>query len=247
MSTPVRWVSAFLDVTPDVLDAEVAFWSTVTGSELGAPFGDHSEFLPMASPGGDPCLWLQRIDEGAAGCHVDLYVDDVTVVADHAIGLGATQTSVGEGLVVLRSPGLLPFCLVAYRGQSVRPEPVGPPGAQAVVDQVCLDIPERRYDDECEFWATLTGWTHRPAEGDDEFSRLVRPAQIPYAFLLQRLDDDQPAVTAHLDLACEDRDAVVARHEECGADVVRRTTEWTVLRDPAGIAYCATTRRPEEV
>jgi len=75
----------------------------------------------------------------------------------------------------------------------------------------------------------------------------VRPAGIPYAFLLQRLDDDQPAVTAHLDLACEDRDAVAARHEEWGAEVVRRTHGWTVMRDPAGMTYCNTGRRPGAV
>lgn len=247
MSAPVRWVSAFLDVTPDVLDAEVAFWSAVTGSALGEPVGDDGEFRPLQPSGGDPCLWLQRIEEGPAGCHPDLYVDDVTAAADHAVGLGATQTLASDGLVVLRSPGQLPFCLVAHRGQSVRPEPVGPPGARAVVDQVCLDIPAATYDDECEFWATLTGWTHSAGEVDDEFTRLVRPQEIPYAFLLQRLDDEQPGVTAHLDLACEDRDAVAARHEACGADVVRRTPEWTVLRDPAGMVYCATVRRPGAV
>jgi hypothetical protein len=115
------------------------------------------------------------------------------------------------------------------------------------VDQVCLDIPPGRYDDECEFWSTLTGWTHSHGETEDEFSRLERPAEIPYAFLLQRLDDDQPTVTAHLDLACDDRDAVSAQHQEWGASLVRRTPHWTVLQDPAGMTYCATVRRPGAV
>ena len=247
MSGPVRWVSAFLDVTPDTFDAGATFWSAVTGSVLGEPTGAHDEFWPLAPSVADPCLWLQRTQEGPVGCHPDLYVDDVAAVADHAVGLGATVTSESDGLVVLRSPGLLPFCLVAHRSQSVRPEPVGSAGARAVVDQVCLDIPADRYDDECEFWATLTGWTHAAGEVEDEFSRLERPASIPYAFLLQRLDDDQPTVTAHLDLACEDRDAVADRHREWGADVVRRTPGWTVLRDPAGVTYCATTRQPGDV
>jgi hypothetical protein len=240
-------VSVFLDVTPDVLDAGAAFWSTATGSRLGEPAGDDDEFRPLVPSVGDPCLWLQRTQEGPVGCHPDLYVDGVAAAADHAVGLGATVTTESDGLVVLRSPGGLPFCLVTHRGQSVRPAPVGPPVARAVVDQVCLDIPADRYDDECEFWATLTGWTHTTGEVVDEFSRLVRPPEIPYAFLLQRLDDHQPTVTAHLDLACEDRDAVEAQHREWGADVVRRTPHWTVLRDPAGITYCTTIRRPGDL
>ena len=247
MSGPVRWVSVFLDVTPDVVDAGATFWAAETGSVIGETTGDEDEFWPLVPPVGDAYLWLQRTREGPVGCHPDLYVEDVAAVADHAVGLGATQTSAAEGLVVLRSPGRLPFCLVTYRGQSVRPEPVGPEGARAVVDQLCLDIPADRYDDECEFWAALTWWTHSRGDVEDEFGRLVRPAEIPYAFLLQRLDDDQPTVTAHLDLACEDRDAVARRHQEWGAELVRRTPDWTVLRDPAGVTYCATVRLPGAV
>lgn len=244
MTGPVRWVSVFLDVTPDLVEAGATFWAAETGSQIGETTGDEDEFWPLVPPGGDVYLWLQRTREGPVGCHPDLHVEDVAVVADHAVGLGATTVSVADGLVVLRSPGGLPLCLVTYRGQSVRPEPVGPTGARAVVDQLCLDIPADRYDDECEFWSTLTGWTHTRGEVDDEFSRLVRPAEIPYAFLLQRLADDQPTATAHLDLACEDRDAVATRHQAWGADLVRRTPQWTVLRDPAGVTYCATVRAP---
>ncbi len=247
MSGPVRWVSAFLDVTPDVIDAGAAFWAAETSSVVGEPIGDQDEFWPLVPPTGDTFLWLQRTKVGPVGCHPDLYVEDVSAAADHALGLGATQASATEGLVVLRSPGRLPFCLVTHRGQSVRPEPTGPAGARAVVDQICLDIPADRYDDECEFWAALTGWTHSRGEVDDEFTRLVRPEEIPFAFLLQRLDDDQPTVTAHLDLACEDRDAVATRHQEWGARLVRRTPDWTVLQDPAGVTYCATVRRPGDL
>jgi hypothetical protein len=32
-----------------------------------------------------------------------------------------------------------------------------------------------------------------------------------------------------------------------GAKVVRRTDDWTVLRDPAGMAYCVTARAPGDV
>jgi glyoxalase superfamily protein len=245
-ASPVRWVSAFLDVPPERLDASAGFWASVTGSRVGSPVGDSDEFLPLEPEHGDPCLWLQRIEGGDVGSHPDLYVEDVEAVAERAAGLGATRVLASDGLVVLRSPGGLAFCLVRHRGQSVRPEPVGPEGARCVVDQVCLDIPPAGYDAECAFWADLTGW---PLVGDDmdEFRRLTRPPEIPYAFLLQRLDDEQPAVTVHLDLACDDREAVGAWHERLGAVTVRRTPGWTVMRDPAGMVYCNTGRHPGDV
>jgi hypothetical protein len=70
---------------------------------------------------------------------------------------------------------------------------------------------------------------------------------MPLAFLLQRLADEQPTVTAHLDLACDDRDGESARQQSLGADVVRRTPGWTVMRDPAGRLYCNTGRKPGDV
>jgi hypothetical protein len=243
----VRWVSAFLDVPPDRLDRSAAFWTAVTGSVVGDPVGDHGEFLPLEPPTGHSCLWLQRTQDGPVGVHPDLYVDDPDTEAARAGGLGATVVDRRDGLVVATSPGGLPFCLVRHRDQVTRPEPVGPAGARGVVDQVCLDIPAGRYDQECDFWSALTGWPRTGPELGSEFGRLVRPAGIPFAFLLQRLDDPQPAVTAHLDLACDDRDALVDRHGALGAEPVRRTPGWTVLRDPAGVVYCITDRRPGAV
>ncbi len=54
-------------------------------------------------------------------------------------------------------------------------------------------------------------------------------------------------MTAHLDLSCDDRDAGTERHRALGADVLRRTPEWTVLRDPTGRRYCVTDRTPGSV
>jgi Glyoxalase-like domain len=243
----VRWVSAFLDVPADRVDACGDFWTAATGSRRGDPDGDHGEFLPLVPGHGDPCLWLQRTAEGPVGCHPDLYVDDVDAAADHVVGLGAEVTRAGTGLVTLTSPGGLPFCLVTHRDQVERPRPVGPAGARSVVDQVCLDIPADRFEAEADFWSGWTGWPRTGPREDSEFERLVRPAGIPFAFLLQQLDDDQPAVTAHLDLATEDRDATTRQHVALGAELVRRTDGWTVMRDPAGVTYCNTGRRPGAV
>jgi hypothetical protein len=116
-----------------------------------------------------------------------------------------------------------------------------------VVDQLCLDIPPSRHDAEVQFWTALTGWPSRDDEPQDEFQRLVRPSDVPHAFLLQRLADEQPAVTTHVDLAATDREAETERHLAAGATLVERFPHWTVLRDPVGRTYCITARRPGDV
>ena len=246
MSTTVRWMSMFVDSPPALFDTSAAFWTAVTHTLIGPAAGDEDEFLPLQPLRGDPCLWLQQTRGGGPTCHPDLYVDDVDEAARLARDLGARTVLEKDGLVVSTSPGGLPFCLVRHRGQHVRPDPVGPDGSRSVVDQVCLDIPPGVHDRECGFWAELTGW-ERYDDHADEFERLRRPPGLPYAVLLQRLEDEQPTVGAHLDLAADSRDAEVARHVAAGARVMRRTDGWTVLRDPAGMAYCVTARAPGDV
>jgi hypothetical protein len=243
----VRWMSLFVDVPPELLGSSLAFWAGVSGGVPGQPTGDDDEFLPLEREGADACLWLQRTREGGPACHPDLYVEDEEAVAAHAVDLGAAVTLRTDNLVVLTSPGGLPFCLVRYRGQHRRPHPAGPDGARCLVDQICFDIPPDRFDDEGRFWASLTGWEHTDQNPDDEFARLTRPDSVPFAVLLQRLDDAQAAVSAHLDLSCEDRDAVTSWHETLGAQVVERCEHWTVMRDPVGMTYCNTGRRPGDV
>jgi hypothetical protein len=246
--TAVRWVSAFLDTPPELMDDTLAFWAAVTAASVGEPVGDESEYLPLVpDDGADPCLWLQRLGDGPLGCHPDLYVQDVVATARRAVELGAGITREVDGLTVLTSPAGLPFCLVRHRGQSKRPEPVGPRGARSLLDQICLDIPPGRFQAECDFWAALTGWELYDQTPDDEFRRLRRPDGIPYAFLLQRLEDEQPAATAHLDLSMDDRDTEIARQASWGAEPVRRTPWWTVMRDPTGRIYCNTAKPPGAV
>ena len=245
MTQDVRWLSLFLDVPAPDCPREAAFWSTVTGSPLGEPVGDDDEFVPFDATDGDPCVWLQRTRDDTLASHPDLYVEDVVAGAADAVRLGAVELSRADGLIVLRSPGGLPFCLVRWRGQHARPGPVGP--GQGLVDQLCLDIPPAAYDDECAFWAALTGWELTDDEPHDEFRRLTRPPHVPHAFLLQRLDDPQPRVTTHVDLSAGDRELEIDRHEVAGATVLERTPHWTVMQDPVGRRYCITARRPGDV
>lgn len=70
----------------------------------------------------------------------------------------------------------------------------------------------------------------------------MRPLGQPLRLLLQRVGDDRDPATAHLDLACDDREAEVGRHLGLGAAMVRRDEHFSVLRDPTGATYCVTDR-----
>jgi hypothetical protein len=149
-----------------------------------------------------------------------------------------------EVVTTLRSPGGFTFCFVPG-DTGVRPAPTTwPDGRTSYVDQVCLDVPPSRYDEELAFWTAVTGWQRRDPRPGSEFGRVTGPPEQPLLLLLQRLDDEQDAVTAHLDWSASDPEAEVAAHEAAGAEVRGRFRGWTVLRDPAGMDYCITHRRP---
>jgi hypothetical protein len=266
MTTPwaVSWVTAFLDVPPAVHDAVVRFWSAVSASAVSTARGVEGEFVSLLPEDGDPYLAVQRTGTGGASAtgpslHVDLHVDSPSVAARRAVDVGATLLHRSpHGYVVLASPGGFVHCLVPD-GEHVRPTAVRwPRGHESIVDQVCLDIPPDAHEAECRYWSELTGWRLRRSAGRPEFHHLERPAGMPIRFLLQRLDtvaDDRTqgradgadghAVTAHLDLACDDRTAEVARHVSLGAEVLGDPGGgWTVLRDPGGSRYCVTDRDP---
>lgn len=243
-SMAVRWLTAFLDTPARAATAE-PFWSAVTGTALSARRGPAGEFASLLPPDGDAFLRVQHVGSGAARTHLDVHVDDLAGMRAHAIALGAGVVADPEGYHVLRSPGGLPFCLVPTSGEAQRPAPVVVAGgARSLVDQVCLDIPPHAFEAETRFWAALTGWERRAASRP-EFMVLVPPPGIPLRILLQRLDSPAPAVRAHLDLACADVGAETARHVRLGAELVHRYPHWTTMRDPAGRAYCVTTRDPD--
>jgi hypothetical protein len=236
--TGLRWVTAFLDTAEERADEAEVFWSRVTGYRVSPRRGRRDEFTTLLPPEGDPFLKLQRVVKSPpGGLHLDLHTDDVQAFAHHAEDLGATASYLEEGYVVCGSPGGLTFCVVGHPGAQ-RPGPAGWPGGRSLVDQVCLDIPPSRWDDELVFWERLTGWERGRQSG--EFGRLVRPEEQPLMFLLQRLDEEQPGVTAHLDLGCDDADAEAARHVALGAKEVRRAEGWITLLDPSARAYCVT-------
>ncbi len=219
------WMTAFLDVPASRHEVVRRFWAGVTGSTLSPARGDDGEFATFLPPDGDPYLRIQRVRSGPAGVHLDLHVP-------------------GQPFEIVRSPGGMVWCRTPDDEQSTRPLPRIWAGGQAsLVDQVCLDIPPEIYDEECAFWAEATGWELAPTSAP-YMTQLVRPDGIPLRVLLQRRDEGEGPVTAHLDLATTDRAAETDRHRELGARVESTRNRWTVLRDPGGALYCITDRDP---
>ena len=240
----VRWLTAFLDTPEDLAPRTEAFWCAVSGSVLSARRGPRGEFTTLLPGDGDPYLKAQVVVQSPpGGLHLDVHTDDVRALAARVEELGASASYHELGYVVCGSPGGLTFCLVGHPGAAV-PTPQPWPSGRSIVDQVCLDVPPSRWESEGAFWSALTGWELTDHDPDDEFARLTRAPGSPLQVLLQRLDDEQPVVTGHLDLAADDRAAEVARHVDLGATVVREGRGWTTLRDPAGRDYCVTDRRP---
>ena len=250
--TPL-WMVAFLDLPGDTHEAGANFWSEVTGFQRGPQRGEEGQFATLVPSVGTDYLRVQRLEEDTPRVHLDLHVDDPATAAIELEGHGAeVLESPYDDLRTMSSPGGFVFCLVPEPG-GVRPPPTTWPdpstgsgqGARtSYVDQVCLDIPPSRYDDELAFWAAVTGWRRREPSPGSEFGRLTPGPEQPLQLLLQRLDDEQSTVTAHLDWAASDHEAELAAHEAAGAEVQARFEHWTVLRDPAGLTYCVTRRRP---
>jgi hypothetical protein len=243
----VRWVWLFLDLPEDRFERSVEFWRQVTRSSLSPWRGDALQFATLLPERGDPWVKVQRVG-GRGGIHLDLDVDvPLAQARELAVRLGAEVLDEvmddGElAVVVCRSPGGFVFCLTRWNPDETA-RGVARAGAESLVDQVCLDIPQARYAAETAFWSQLTGWPVVD-EGGREFERLQPPAGVPLRFLLQRLEDVDGSVRGHPDLACVDREAEAARHVGIGATRVSSGRNWVVMLDPRGMEYCCTGRHP---
>ena len=245
----VRWLTAFLDRPAPTFDAATQFWLQVSGSTLSRTTRPHDQFATLIPADGDAYLRVQRVIDGAGGCHLDVHVDDIPDAATAAVGLGATKHEEFDDVSVLRSPAGLPFCIVRHHGEV---DPTPPPAlrdaaARTAIDQLCIDIAPDNYELECDFWEALTGWATAPGAP----RRSSRTWPIPSRFRCDCCCNDSTTPTAttrpraHLDLACEDRDAAVTRHVGLGARVDARHEYWTTMTDPSGLPYCLTRRKPD--
>jgi hypothetical protein len=242
----IEWTTAFVDRPAASFDAARTFWQRVTGTTMSPVRGARSEFSTFLPTGADACLRLQAVEEGPGGIHIDLHVSDLRAAADVAVRVGAVPLDVSDGVIVLRSPGGLLFCLVRHHGEVTVPSAVGRPGARTLVDQVCIDLAPDRFDEDCRFWSALTGW-ELTAGRERDYRRLSSPPSIPLRFLLQRRGEADRGrdAGAHLDLACDDVDVAARVHAELGAELIERFPWWTVMADPSGVRYCLTARSPD--
>jgi hypothetical protein len=242
----ILWLTAFLDYPASGFVAGATFWQAVTASDLSPPRGLEGEFATLLPSSGDAYLRVQRIGEGSANCHLDVHVDDIDDQSHLAERLGASVVRRGRSLVTKRSPGGLDFCVVAHHGEHERPIPsLWPDGHRSILDQLCVDVAPGSFDAECAFWSEFSGWSLH--EGSrKEFAYLTRSSGVALRLLFQRVEDSTKArASAHPDLASDDVGSEVLRHEALGAEVLWVLEDWTTLRDPAGLVYCVTRRRPD--
>lgn len=229
------WIQVFLDVPREGWERSVEFWAGATGLVPSGDRGEEGQFTTLLAADGQGWVKLQAID-GPARIHLDLDEPDPAAAVGHSVSLGAEQQLVYEGVPVMRSPGGLLFChTVDAPGRIDRSDPL------RVLDQVCIDIPADRWEDETTFWADLL---RRPlTQGSDPtFARLLADGGV--RVLLQRLDESGGPVRAHVDLAVAEREEETRRHIGLGAEVVAVHRWWTVLRAPDGHVYCLTDRDP---
>ena len=114
-------------------------------------------------------------------------------------------------------------------------------GRTSYVDQVCLDIPPSRYDDELAFWADRhrvaaarpsPGSTSSPADAGPRSSRsscCCSGSTTSRARSPPTSTGPRPTTRPSW-----------PRTRRAGAEVQARFERWTVMRDPAGLTYCVT-------
>lgn len=235
------WFHLFLDVPRERWEEAVGFWSAATGWALSTPRGEDGQFLTLEPQSGDAWLKMQAFDGVAPRIHLDLDAGDRGAAVERSVSSGASPEWTYEDVPVMRSPGGLLFCHTLTEEPAprfARSEP------ERVLDQVCIDIPRSRWEQEVDFWAAVTGRTPEQAK-TPEFVRLADPD--PHGglrILLQRLEDEEGEVRAHPDLAVANRAAETCRQESLGAEAVGVFEWWTVMRAPYGQIYCLTDRDP---
>ena len=248
MSRPHPWLHAFLDVPAERAEPAARFWAAASGGEIGAPWPEHPEFRSLDPATGSRYLHVQR-HSGPPRLHLDLTTPQVDAETARLVALGAGAQARFRWWQVLQSPGGLPFCLVEEIPARSRPEPVRWPGGhRSRVAQLTVDAPADHYDAECAFWAAATGWAEH-VDRRPEFRRLLPPDSSPLRLLVQRLDERDTPVRAHLDIGTDDVDAEVRRLVALGAVVTAGPSEhggaWVTLADPVGLPFCVTPQPPD--
>lgn len=241
----MSWLHAVLDV-PDGLQAAAAeFWGGALGWPAGGPWPGHPELCSFEPPAGTPYLHLQRID-GLPRVHVDVESVATDETVGRAVQLGAETVGCYDGWTTLRSPGGLPFCVLAATDHDP-PGPVAhPDGHRSRMVQVCIDSPRAVHVREVAFWRELLPGRWAESSGPEFAGKWHDDAGSPIQLLFQRLDEPDGPARAHLDLGTDDVPAEVRRLRGLGASDVGPGRGWHVLRDVTGQLFCVTGNSPEQ-
>ncbi len=241
----MAWIHAVLDVPPPSRALAGDFWGSALGWPAASPWSGHPELRSFEPPTGTAYVPLQEIG-GPPRVHLDLESVDPDALVEHAVALGARFVGRSDRWQTLVSPGGLPFCVLATTDHQAPPAPVAwPDGHRSRLVQVCIDSPSSRHAAEVAFWRALLGdrWVDSPAP---EFAgKWHDDLGSPIQLLFQRLDEPDGPVRAHLDLGTDDLPAEVSRLAALGAEDVAPGRGWHVLRDPTGLAFCATENSPD--
>ncbi len=107
-----RLSAIVLDVPEADHDRELAFWQAASGRVL-EPEEGLPEYHGAHWPGHDRLiLLLQRLGDGPARVHLDIWTDDVAAEVARLEQLGATRVQQSRYWWVLRDPADLVFCVV---------------------------------------------------------------------------------------------------------------------------------------
>jgi len=245
MTTHARWLSAFIDVPVDRFDAAAAFWTAATETSLSEPRGEDQQYFTLLPDKADAYLRLQRHD-GEPRIHLDMHVESIPEARQRVLDLGGRVVE-DRGYAIVASPGGFEFCLVNHHGENDSGSPPSEPVPHRL-DVVVLDAPAPVSDAEVTFWTELVGHQGEVKPGFEEYvSFPLREHGLPLNMLVQRLGDDgRTRVHGHLDISAgREFRSVVERHVELGATIEHEVKHWTVMRDPAGVAYCVTGRNPD--
>jgi hypothetical protein len=242
----VSWLHAVIDVPADLLAPEADYWAAATGWPTGRPWSRHPELRSFEPPAGTSYLHLQEID-GAPRVHLDLETEDTDETVRRALALGARPVADHEQWRTLRSPGGLPFCVLRAREHEA-PAPVTWPGGHRTrLVQVCVDSPRSAHEREVAFWRQLLAGRWVASDSPEFAGKWHDDEGSPLQLLFQRLDEEDGAVRAHLDLGTDDLAADARRLIDLGATDIGPGRGWYALRDPAGLAFCTTGNSPEQM
>lgn len=240
----MTWIHTVIDVPTSLHGTASDFWAAALGWPVGGPWPGHAELRSFEPPSGTPYVHLQEID-GTPRVHLDLQGDDAEALVGRAVELGARRVGESDRWQTLLSPGGLPFCALAATGARPRPAPVAwPDGHRSRLVQVCVDSPASRHAAEVAFWRALLGGRWVDSPGPEFAGKWHDDLGSPIQLLFQRLEEPGGAVRAHLDLGTDDLPAEVSRLLDLGAEDVGPGRGWHVLRDPTGLAFCATENSP---